>query len=174
MTEPIDGQEKETQDEEEFTPEQQKLVNKIMGKIRIEAREKGKADAKAEQEAADQEAERESMAAAAEWEKLSKMHSDRVTELEPFEAEAKAYRELIKGMLADRIKALGDKAKVIVKAMPESLSDLEKLNWLNKVVGEGAFELETDTPRVGTPVRGKKKQSTGKSERPEGYHRSRI
>jgi DNA repair ATPase RecN len=166
MTEPIEGQEQEIV----FSDEQQKFLDKLIGKARTKARELAKTEFETAAKDATADAEREQLAAAAEWQKLADMHADRVTELEPFEAEAKAYRELIAGMLKDKVKALGDAAKKAVKALPNGLSDLDRLNWLN--ANQALFE--TDTPRkFGTPA-AKVKKAVGKSGRPEGYVPSRL
>ena len=108
------------------------------------------------------------MAAAAEWQKLAEHHEGRVLELESFEAEAKGYRELIKGLLKDRIKVLGDTAKKAVAALPESLSDTERLSWLE--ANEGLF-AEKDSKVVGTPARSKKvSQATDDKGREQHRH----
>lgn len=167
MTEPIEGQEKDGKIE--LSPEVQKFFDKQIGKARVKARELAKVEFEQAAKDATADAEREQLAAAAEWKKLSEMHEGRVTELEPFEAEAKAYRELVKGMLKDKVKALGEVAKKFVAKLPDSLSDLEKLDLLKAVEDQ----FETDTPRVGTPAR-KKKQTAGKSERPEGHRKLHL
>ena len=154
----------------EFTEEQQAFINKLLGKTRIEAREKANKDAGTAQVKATEEAERVRMAAEEEWKKLAQHHEARVVELEPFEAEAKVYRELVEGMLKDRVKELGEAAKVAIKALPASLSDLEKLNWLNQ--NQALFGVE-GTSRVGTPAKQKKPQSV-KGEGREGHTRMRL
>lgn len=149
-------QDKNKKDEmEKFSDEQQEFFNKRMGEARVKARELAKADFEEAAKAATEKAAQEKLQAEKEWQKLATMHSDRVKELEPFEVEAMAYRAMVADLLKDRVKELGDKAKVAIKALPESLSDLEKLNWLNKVASEGAFATE-ETSRVGTPARRKK------------------
>lgn len=152
-----------------FTDDQQEHVSKLLGRTRIEAREKATKDAKAAQAKATEEAERVRMAAEEEWKKLAAHHEARVAELEPYEVEAKAYRGIVAGMLKNRVKALGDAAKKAVGALPESLSDLEKLNWLNE--NQALFEAG-GTSRVGTPAKGKKRQPIDKSR--DGHRRMRL
>lgn len=161
----------DTQEQEiTFNEAQQAYLNKLLGKTRIEAREKATKDAEAAQAKATEEAERVQMAAEEEWKKLAQHHEGRVAELEPFEAEAKVYRELVEGMLKDRVKELGDAAKVAIKALPASLSDLEKFNWLNQ---NQALFGDEGTSRVGTPAKRKRPQST-KGEGREGHTRMRL
>lgn len=137
-----------------FSEEQQTFVDKLVGKARVKARELAKEEFEAAAKEASTEAERKELAASAEFEKLATMHADRVKELEPFEVEAMAYRAMVADMLKDRIKELGDKAKVAIKALPPSMSDLERLNWLNK--NQELFATE-GTSRVGTPASKQKK-----------------
>jgi len=73
-------------------------------------------------------------------------------------------------MLKDRTKALGEAAKTAVKALPEGLSDLDKLNWLN--ANQALFAIE-GTSRVGTPARKKKLQQASDKSR-EGHRRLRL
>lgn len=168
MTEPIEGQENEIV----FNDEQQKFIDKLIGSARVKARELAKAEFEAAAEDATAETERKELAASAEFEKLAQMHATRVTELEPFEAEATAYRTLITGFLKDRVKVLGDAAKKAVGALPEGLSDLDKLNWLD--ANQELFSVEGPSgARVGTPAR-KKKSQTGKDSGREGHRRLRL
>ena len=163
MTEPKDGQEK---DGGTFTPEQQKLFDKRIGEARVKARELAKAEFEQAAKDATADAERKELAASAEFEKLAQMHADRVVELEPYEVEAKAYRELITKMLKDQVSVLGDAAKTAVKALPESLTDIDKLNWLN--ANQELFEASAR--RVGTPAK-RKKPKTGKLSPDDAGHR---
>lgn len=116
----------------EFTPEQQEYVNKLVGEARVKAREQAQAQAAADGQAAKEKAEREALEASAEWEKLAKKAQARVTELEPASEKLDAYVKVVDSILAKRIEALGDRAKVAVDALPGNLSALEKLDWLNK------------------------------------------
>lgn len=140
-------------DEIKFDAAQQALVDKLVGDARVKARETAQAEATArtakEKEAADQ----ATLVAEKKWQELAQKHEARATELEPYEAEAKAYRELVTGMLKDRVKELGEAAKIAVKGLPESLTDLDKLAWLN--TNAKLFEAAGDG--VGTPRRPKPK-----------------
>lgn len=160
----------ETQDDElTFSEEQQKFIDKRIGQARIKAREKAQVDYKAQAETAQTDAERARLETENKWKELAEMHEGRVQELEPYELEAKAYRELIANMLKDRIKELGDAAKKAVAALPDSLTDLDKLNWLNK--SQALFETEGVT-RVGTPA--SKQGKPQKSKRVEGRRRAHL
>jgi len=146
MTEVIQGGTNEIQ----FTEEQQVYVDKLVGKARIKAREKAEVNLKTAQEQEAQKAEQDRLEQDKDWQALVAVHQGRVAELEPYEEEVKKYRELIAGMLKDRMKALGDAAKKAVDALPESLSDLEKLDWLTK--SQDLFGGEA-APPVGTPAK---------------------
>lgn len=160
-----EGQGQEQDGKIELSPEVQKFVDKLVGNARVKARELAKAEFEKAAGDATADAERKELAASAEFEKLAQMHASRVTELEPFEAEAKAYRELIAGLLKDRIKVLGKAAETAVKALPTGMSDLEKLTWLDAMAEEW-FEAEGSAGRVGTPARKKKAQPAEKKEVP--------
>lgn len=144
-----------------FTAEQQEFVDKLVGDTRIKARTKAEADQAALAAKEAEETNRANLAAQEEWQKLATTHEARVKQLEPLEAQVKAYDELIVGMLKDRVKALGDAAKKAVDALPEAMTALDKLNWLNK--NEGLFQGGSDG--VGTP---KRPISTTQKERPKG------
>ncbi|MDY7078018.1 MAG: hypothetical protein SXV54_13970 [Chloroflexota bacterium] len=136
-----------------FTQEQQALVDKLVGEARVKAREKAKTEFEAAQATANEEAEREKLAAGEEWQKLASTHEARVKELEPLEAQVKAYGEVIAGMLKDKVESLGNNAKKAIEGLPETMTDLDKLNWLNK--NEGLFQAESAS--VGTPKRATKR-----------------
>lgn len=165
------------QNEIEFSSEEQKFIDKLVGNARVKAREKAQADAKSAQDQAVKDAQQAKLEADKEWQKLADMNAARVTELEPFEAEAKAYRELVTGMLKDQVKVLGDAAKKAVAALPESLSDLDKLNWLNQ--NQELFGVEDPSGRVrqvkqvGTPAKKTKSQSATDKGR-ENHRRLRM
>lgn len=152
----------------EFTEEQQAYVNKLVGDARTKARgiaEQDLADKIAKEKA---DAEVVTLAAEKKWQELAERHEARAKELEGFELQAKAYGELITGMLKDRIKALGDAAKKAVAALPESLTDLDKLNWLNQseaLFGKGSV--------IGTPGR-TKVVSKNKPDARKGHRRMRM
>ena len=138
-----------------FTDAQQAFIDKKIGQARIKAREKAETDAQTAAHAAKEEASLAGMEAEKKWKELADHHSARVLELEPLETQVKVYEELVAGMLKDRIKVLGDAAKKFVASLPETMTDVEKLNLLNK--NEALFG-ET-TPVVGTPARKKKSQT---------------
>lgn len=146
--------------EVKFDDTQQEFINKLVGDARIKSRAKAEAEFKAQQSKATEEAERANLAAKDEWQKLSATHEARVKELEPLVDQVKAYGELVAGMLKDRVKELGDNAKKAVDALPESMSAIERLAWLNK--NDELFQEDSETNRaLGTP-RGKKKTVSDK------------
>lgn len=160
----------DTQEQEhQFSTEDQKQIDKLIGNARVKARELAKADFEKAAQVASEASAQEKLEAEKEWQKLADMHSSRVTELEPFETEAKAYRELITGMLKDRIKTLGDAAKKAVGALPEGLSDLDKWNWLK--ANQELFVTEGPAGRVGTPARRKKSSQSTEDKGREGHRR---
>lgn len=154
----------------EFTEEQQAYVNKLVGDTRVKAR--GKAEQDLADKTAKEKADAEVVALAAEkkWQVLAGRYEVRAKELEGFELQAKAYGELITGMLKDRIKTLGDGAKKAIAALPDSLDDLEKLNWLNQ--NEALFG--DVTAGVGTPGAKRQKQIKNKPDARDGHRRMRM
>lgn len=132
-----------------FSEEQQALVDKLVGEARVKSRSKAETDFQTQLAKDNDAAVQANLVAEKEWQKLAATHEARVKQLEPFEAQAKAYGELVTGMLKARVKALGDAAKKAVAALPDSLSDLDKLNWLNE---NGALFQEVGDG-VGTPGR---------------------
>lgn len=151
----------------QFTDEQQRFLDKKIGQARTKARDKAVAAAKTQQEAAAQEAELEKLAASAKWKELAEHHEARVKELEPYEAEAAAYKKLIAGMLKDRLETLGEAAKTAVDALP--LTDLEKMNWLDK-----NQELFAAGAKVGTPAKRKKAPQPLTDKGREGHRPMRL
>ena len=152
-----------------FTDEQQAHVDKLIGEARVKARSKAEADVTAAQEKITQDAAQAQLVADKNWEKLVAVNQARITELEPLEAEAQAYRNIIDEMLKDRIKVLGDAAKAAVGALPEGLSTAAKLTWLN--ANEALFKTE-DRP-LGTLPKGKKLKDLSDKGR-EAHRRSKI
>jgi len=141
-----------------FTKEQQAHIDKIIGDARVKAREKAKADHDAQTSKDKDAAEQAALVAKQQWQKLAEKHEARVKELEPLEAKAKAYEELIEGMLKDTIEKMGEGAKKAVEALPASMSAVEKLDWLNK--NEELFQVKGDG--VGTPKPAAKQTKTTK------------
>lgn len=139
-------------DEVTFDEAQQALFDKTAGEIRKKVREQVTAEYKAQAEKDKAEAERNTLAAGEKWQELAEQHAARVGELEPLEAQVKAYQEVVEEMLKNRVKEFGDAAKVAVKALPKSLTNLEKLNWLNK--NQELFDAGPSM--VGTPAKRKR------------------
>jgi len=146
----------------EFTAQQQAVIDKLIGDARVKAREKAGEEAAASLQKTAADAELASMAAEKKWQELAAKHEARVKELEPLEVQAKAYTELISGMLKDKIKSLGEAAKTAVAALPSGLSDADKLAWVSK--NEGLF---TTSSGVGTPKRAKQAAAKGEIGKPE-------
>ena len=140
----------ESNESVEFTEAQQALVDKLVGDARVKARAKTEAELAAKSEKAAKDAELATMAAEKKWQELAEKNAARVAELEPLEVQARAYTELISGMLKDKVKGLGDAAKGAVEALPTTMSDAEKLEWLNK---NAALFQGANGTGVGTPKR---------------------
>lgn len=134
----------------QFDEAQQAFVDKLVGDARIKAREKAESDYKTQSAKALDATEKATLAAEAKWQELAQKHEARVKELEPFEAQAKAYGELVAGMLKGKLAGMSDIAKAAVKALP-AMSSQEKLDWINK--NEALLKSEAPTARVGTPTR---------------------
>lgn len=139
-------------EEVKFDEAQQALVDKLVGEARVKARAKAQADAEAKSIKDKEAASQAALVAEKKWQELAEKHEARVKELEPMEAQAKAYGELVAGMLKDKVKALGDAAKKAVGALPEAMTAIEKLAWLN--ANEELFKTTGDG--VGTPKRSAK------------------
>lgn len=158
-------------DQVTFTDEQQEHINKIIGAARIKEREKFEAKSAADKAQAVTEAEQAKLVADENWKALDETRLARITELEAFETKSKAYDELVDGMLKDKLKALGDAAKKAVAGLPESLSNIDKLSWLN--ANEGLF-TDSSGP-VGSPKKKVKLGSAaGKSPADFGHRRLRM
>ena len=114
----------------EFTAEQQAHIAGIIGDRLARARTSWEVAAAAAKTKAESEAEQKKLTEQAEWQKLAEKHQARVAELEPLEAETKAYAEVIQGMLEAKLKVLGDKAQTAVDGLPGELGALAKLQWL--------------------------------------------
>ena len=152
----------------EFDEAQQKVVDGLVGNARIKAREQAKVEFEEAQNKAKGEAEKAALVADAKWQELAQKAETRATELESYEAEAKAYRELVTGMLKDRVKELGDAAKKAMDGLPSTLTDLDKLAWLN--TNAKLFEAVGDG--VGTP--GRPKPKSDKKAADIGHRRMRM
>lgn len=152
-----------------FDEAQQALVDKLVGEARVKSKAIATAQAEAAQTKAKEDSEKAALIANQKWQELAAKHEARVKELEPFEAQAKAYSELVTGMLKDKTKALGDAAKKAVEALPEGMTSLEKLNWLTK--NEGLFQASGDG--VGTP-QSKTKTTPQRKEEPTRISRFPI
>lgn len=150
-----------------FDEAQQVLVDKLVGDARVKARERAQTELAA-QAAKDKEAAAQTaLAAEAKWQELAEQHAARVKELEPLVGKAAEFDKLIDGMLKDKLKAMGDAAKKAVGALPEQMSKLDQLNWLN--ANAGLFTADPGDG-VGTP-RHPKKQPVGdkKAEKPSKH-----
>ena len=132
-------------DEKTFTQDE---VNKLVGDARVKARAKAESDA-SDKAAKDREtAEQAALVAKQEWQTLADQRKERISELEPLEAQVKAYEDLVAGMLKDQVKEHGEAAQKAVGALPESMTAIEKLAWLNKNID--LFKATTGGG-VGTP-----------------------
>ena len=139
-----------------FSEEQQEKVNELVGEARIKERNKAQSDFDAQTSKAQEEAARAALVDGEQWQKLATEHESRVKALEPLEAKVAAYDKVFTDMLTKRVKSMGDAAKKAIDALPKSMGDLEKLEWLQ--TNEALFQ-EKGGP-IGTPNR-KHKQVEG-------------
>ena len=138
----------EEQEQVVFTPEQQALVDKLVGDARVKARERAAAEADTQRVKDEADAEKANLAASEEWEKLAVTHEARVKELEPVAETVKAYATFIESVLESTIKDLGKDAKSAVAGLPEKMTAMDKLTWLN---ANAALFQEPTGDGVGTP-----------------------
>lgn len=156
-------------DKIEFTDEQQAHIDKLVGKARAEGRGKATADHEAQVAKDKETADAAALVTEKKWQELAEKTQARVKELEPLEAQAKAYEEMVEGMLKDKVKSLGETAKKAVKNLPKGMTAIERLNWLNKNVklfqdkGDG---VGTTKPTTGTS---KPKSKSKSGRRPSEY-----
>lgn len=136
-----------------FTPEQQVLVDKLVGDARVKAREKTTTELAAQATKEKETTDRAALVAEQKWQTLAEQSQARVLELEANEPKVKAYEALIDGMLKDALKVAGDATKKAVESLPASMTAVEKLDWLNK--NKELFQAGSDG--VGTPRRPDKK-----------------
>lgn len=124
-------------DEVQFTEDQQEFLNKLVGDTRVKARETAKKEFEEELVKRQEEVDLQVLETEGKWKELVEKHQSRILELEPLVEQVEKYQKIIEKMVADRLKVLGDVAKVAVKSLPGDLNDLEILHWLNE--NEGLF-----------------------------------
>lgn len=151
-----------------FDEAQQKLVDKLVGEARVKAKAIATAEHEAAQTKAKEESDQAALVAEKKWQELAEKHEARVKELEPFEAQGKAYSELIAGMLKDRVKELGDAAKKFMATLSKDMPPAEKLALLN--ANQALFGSKT--AGVGTPGGGR--PPTKKKAADAGHVRKRL
>ena len=144
--------------ERTFTQEE---VNKIVGDARSKARDIATAEASVQRTKDEEEKGRANLAAKQEWEKLARTHEARVKELEPVAEMVKTYLTFIEGVLEDTIKKMGKGAKSAVAGLPEEMTAMGKLTWLN--ANTELFQ-ESEGAGVGTPTRPKDTPSKKKKD----------
>jgi len=153
-----------------FSEEQQAFVDDLVGKARVKAREKAEAEFTVQTAKDKDAAEQAALVAEKKWQELAQKHEARVKELEPFEASAKAYNELVENMLKDKIKTLSEAGKKAITALPDSMTASEKLAWLS--ANEELFQATGDG--VGTPARATAKKPDKKKAADVGHRRLRL
>ncbi len=146
-------------DQIEFTSEQQAVVDKLVGDARVKARDIATAEADTQRVKDEADTTAVNLAASEEWEKLAGTHEARVKELEPMVDTLKAYATFIDGVLEDTIKKMGKGAKSAVAGLPEGMTAMDKLNWLNT---NTVLFQEPTGDGVGTP-----KSSKAPTKRPK-------
>jgi hypothetical protein len=140
-----------------FTPEQQTLIDSLIGDRLKRARSKWDEERAAAQKKADAQAEAERLQAQQEWQTLAEKHQARVTELEPLVGQVEQYASVIAELLDTQVKALGPEAQTAIDALPGQPSPLDKLQWLT--ANEGLFKRTTLPPTDG--------QTRGTTEEPQ-------
>jgi hypothetical protein len=131
-----------------FTPEQQAQVDKLVGDARVKAREKATAEASDQRTKDKETADQADLAASKEWEKLAKTHEAKVKELEPMAETLKSYATFVESALDTTVKKMGKAAKTAVAGLPDGMTAMDKLAWLN--TNETLFQQQTGDG-VGTP-----------------------
>jgi hypothetical protein len=139
----------------EFTPEQQAVVDELVGKARTKAREKATAEQEAITAKAKKDAETAALVENQKWQELAETSQERIKALEPLEQKVKAYEEMVVEMLKGEVKKYGDSAAKALNDLPGTTSAIEKLEWLKK--NQELFQVSGDG--VGTPGRPKTKQT---------------
>ena len=94
-----------------FTPEQQEFVDSLVGKVRIEARERAQKDLAELLENQKQEAERNKLAANAEYKELSERLTEQVGQLTSFKDKATQFEEIMAAVLKNAMEGLPEEAK---------------------------------------------------------------
>lgn len=140
-----------TEFETNLSDDQQELLETAREEAKAEAKTEFEAEATRVATAAAEEAETARLKAEKAWQALAEKHEARIAELEPLEDRVVAFEELVTTMLGTRVEILGEAAKTAIEALPEGLTDLQKLNWLNQ--NEGLFgEKPVGTPGPGARV----------------------
>ena len=140
-------------DKVEFSEEQQKLVDELVGTARTKAREKAQADHDIKTSNDKVAAEQAAMVADKKWQELYETSEAKLGTLKTLEKKVEAYEGMVAVMLKERVKSLGEGAIKAVGALPESMSAIEKLEWVEK--NKELFQGKGDG--VGTPGRTTKK-----------------
>ncbi len=82
-------------------------------------------------------------------------------ELEPIKEMVGVYLEFVDTILEGRVKELGDAAKSAVEGLPESMTSMDKLTWLNANLQ--MFQGSSGAG-IGTPSRQEDKLTPGKTD----------
>jgi hypothetical protein len=125
----------------EFTDEQQKYVDKLVGKARKEGREAGKSEVQDELDA------------------LKTVAQERETELEELKGKHGKASETLETVLDKRVEGMGEGVRSALDSLP--FDTLEKLEWLDEhadaFVADQSEEDEEEDKGPGTPKRAPKK-----------------
>ena len=135
-----------------FNDAQQRYIDKLLGKVRIEAHDRVKAEIEREQQKATKDAETARLAEQQEYKKLADQYQARIGELEPLEGRMQAYVEAVDTLLAAKLKELGQPAQTAVDNLPGDPDALQKLAWLN---ANNALFAKTSLPDIGADRRGR-------------------
>ena len=140
-----------------FSTEQQAHIDELIGNRLTRAKTKWEADLKTAKTKADQDAETARLTEQQEYKKLAGKYEARIGELEPLEGRIQAYVEAVDGLLAAKLKELGETAQTAVDNLPGDPDALQKLSWLG--ANEALFG-KRGTPDIGADRRGRSGKDT--------------
>ncbi|MFH1605032.1 MAG: hypothetical protein ABIH03_14130, partial [Pseudomonadota bacterium] len=135
-----------------FSDEQQQHIDKLIGDRLTRAKTKWEADLESAKAKAAKDAETARLVEQQQYKELVERHQARIGELEPLEGRMQAYVEAVDGLLAAKLKELGEQATTAVDNLPGDPDALGKLHWLN--ANEALF-AKTSPPDIGADRRGR-------------------
>lgn len=129
-------------------------VNELVGKARVEARERSEKEFETKFANDKRDAEVTRLAEQEDWKALADERGKQLTELDSYKGQAEQYAVTIQAVLDSMLEELGEDAKKAVKAMPGNVT--EKLDWLT--ANKGLFNNVGDGVGSSAPIKDKKKR----------------